>query len=258
MKRPMPAIKIVLMTHTAQLATLPGGAQYSEWSKTGTCRPAPLPRHARTAPKAIYDGLWVGMRARLVVPPTRSNAHTSTTSSVSIPPRPRRRALPATGMEYYQRARSTAVYHASKRGAWPAGTASCSMHTHVGEGARDRLRAESPRRSLGRSPTSSPASATRTNAAQAQTNISTLLGAIRRFETTHRDAGRYVIFRLAHATWATPSQAQAMHDAGVEADVNLESNVATGAYPVARMPLGADAARESTPPLAQIQRPTSS
>ena len=56
----------------------------------------------------------------------------------------------------------------------------------------------------------------------------------RRIRTLHD----YVVFRLAHATWASDDEAQAMHDEGVEADVNLESNVATGAYPMARMPLG--------------------
>jgi hypothetical protein len=64
------------------------------------------------------------------------------------------------------------------------------------------------------------------------------LAVIGRFERAHPDVARYVVFRLAHATWATPQQAQSMHDASVEADVNLESNVATGAYPIARMPLG--------------------
>jgi len=78
----------------------------------------------------------------------------------------------------------------------------------------------------------------RTNVRQAGENISVLLAAIARFKQAHPDADQFVIFRMAHVTWASATQAQAMHDEKVEADVNLESNVATGAYPRARMPLG--------------------
>ena len=48
MGKPLPVVTFVLMTHTSQLATLPGGSQYSEWSKTGTCR-------ARDAPAGAGD-----------------------------------------------------------------------------------------------------------------------------------------------------------------------------------------------------------
>ena len=76
---------------------------------------------------------------------------------------------------------------------------------------------------------------------QAHSNIGTLLGAIRTFEAAHPDTNDFLVFRLAHDTWASDDEAQAMHDEGVEADVSLESNVATGAYPIARMPIGAAA-----------------
>ncbi|HXO16687.1 MAG TPA: hypothetical protein VN909_00820, partial [Candidatus Dormibacteraeota bacterium] len=118
------------------------------------------------------------------------------------------------------------------------GTEKLLVHTHVGEGAAIDYAPNPPARPWTFQRIFSALPPTRTNAAQAQTNISTLLSAIGAFERRHRDARAYVVFRLAHATWATPAQARAMHDEGVEADVNLESNVATGAYPLARMPLG--------------------
>ncbi len=54
MRRAMPDVTFVLMTHTSQLATLSGGNQYSEWSKTGRCAPVDLPAALRTDPAAIY------------------------------------------------------------------------------------------------------------------------------------------------------------------------------------------------------------
>jgi hypothetical protein len=92
---------------------------------------------------------------------------------------------------------------------------------------------------------------TLSNTAQARSNISILLAAIAQFEVEHPDVKDYVVFRLAHDTWATPEQAQAMHDEGVEADVSLESTVATGAYPIARMPLGGEVLSKEIDPIAQ-------
>jgi hypothetical protein len=87
------------------------------------------------------------------------------------------------------------------------------------------------------------------NAVQAELNISALLGAVAQFERTHPDARDYVIFRLAHDTWANEAQAGIMHDERVEADVSLKSNVATGAYPIARMPLGSTVVQDEVAPL---------
>jgi hypothetical protein len=112
------------------------------------------------------------------------------------------------------------------------------VHTHVGEGAAIAYAPTPPVQPWTFQALFSTLPPTRTNSAQAQANISILLAAIAQFEAAHPDVHDYVLFRLAHDTWATPAQAQAMHDEGVEADVNLESNVATGAYPIARMPLG--------------------
>ena len=47
----------VLMTHTSELATQNGGAQYSEWSKQGTCQSVDLPPRLRTPPDTIYNAL---------------------------------------------------------------------------------------------------------------------------------------------------------------------------------------------------------
>jgi hypothetical protein len=153
-------------------------------------------------------------------------------------------------MEYYQRLIG-AVYDAAKARRLAGWHGKLLVHTHVGEGAAIDYAPNPPVRPWTFQRLFSALPPTRTNAAQAQTNISTLLSAIGAFERRHRDARAYVIFRLAHATWATPAQARAMHDEGVEADVNLESNVATGAYPISRMPLGAAAVADAIDPIAR-------
>lgn len=63
MSKPMPEVKVVLMTHTSQLATLRGGTQYSEWSKTGACAAVPLPSALVTTPTPSTKRSWAGTRA---------------------------------------------------------------------------------------------------------------------------------------------------------------------------------------------------
>jgi hypothetical protein len=249
MKRPMPSIKIVLMTHTAQLAALSGGKQYGEWSKTGSCSATMLPEAIATAPKAIYDGLMGWNAGRAVVPATEAAQYFDDVVGIDTAA-PETTCFTGDGMEYYERL-AAAVYDASKSRRLAGWHGKLLIHTHVGEGAVVDYAPSPPPQPWSFVNLFASLPATRTNASQAQANISMLLGAIRRFKAEHPDAGRYVIFRLAHVTWASPLQARAMHDAGVEADVNLESNVATGAYPVARMPLGPALLANRILPLAQ-------
>ena len=239
MKRSAPSIKIVLMTHTAQLASLPGGRAYSEWSKSGICAPAPLPAALVTTPKMIYDALMGWDAGRAVVPPGEALRYFDDVVGIDTAA-PETNCFTPAGMAYY-RALIDAVYRAAKARRLASWRGKLLVHTHVGEGGVVDYAPNPPAQPWTFSNVFSKLPPTRANPAQAEANISTLLAAIRDFFAAHPDARRYLVFRLAHATWATPQQAQAMHDAGVEADVNLESNVATGAYPIARMPLGAAA-----------------
>jgi hypothetical protein len=236
MAKPMPTVKVVLMTHTAQLATLPGGAQYSEWSKTGACAAVLLPRALVTTPKMVYDGLMGWSAGRLVVSGAAAAPYFNTVVGIDTAA-PETTCFTSDGMRYYRQLIG-AVYDAAKARRLTGWHGKLLVHTHVGEGATIAYAPTPPAQPWTFQALFSRLPSTRTNSAQAQANISILLAAISQFEAAHPDVHDYVLFRLAHDTWATQAQAQTMHDEGVEADVNLESNVATGAYPIARMPLG--------------------
>jgi hypothetical protein len=249
MKKPMPSIKIVFMTHTAQLGTLSGGSQYSEWSKTGACTATALPAAIATTPQTIYNALMGWNAGKAVVPATEATRYFGEVVGIDTAA-PETTCFTSAGMAYYERL-VAAVYRASKARRLAGWHGKLLVHTHVGEGSVIDYAPVPPAAPWSFANLFASLPTTRTNAAQAQANISMLLAAIRRFQSEHPDASRYVIFRLAHVTWASPSQARAMHDAGVEADVNLESNVATGAYPIARMPLGTTLLADRIVPLAQ-------
>ncbi len=236
MGKPMPTVKVVLMTHTAQLATLPGGAQYSEWSKTGTCAAVVLPRGLVTTPKMVYDGLMGWSTGRLVVSGAAAAQFFNTVVGIDTAA-PETTCFTPDGMQYYAQL-IDAVYRAAKARRLAGWHGKLLVHTHVGEGAAIAYTPTPPAQPWTFQALFAALPPTRTNSAQAQANISILLAAIARFEEAHPDVHDFVLFRLAHDTWATQAQARAMHDEGVEADVNLESNVATGAYPISRMPLG--------------------
>jgi hypothetical protein len=249
MNKAMPEIKVVLMTHTSQLATLPGGARYSEWSKTGACAAVPLPSALVTTPKAIYDALMGWNAGVAVVPPAQAPRYFNTVIGIDTAA-PETTCFTRDGMRYYA-ALIAAVYDAARSRRLAGWRGKLLVHTHVGEGAAIAFAPSPPPQPWSFQSVFAKLPPTLSNTAQARNNITTLLAAIARFEAEHPDAKDYVVFRLAHDTWATPEQAQAMRDEGVEADVNLESNVATGAYPIARMPLGGDLVSKEIDPVAQ-------
>ncbi len=249
MNRPMPTVKIVLMTHTAQLATQPDGKSYSEWSKSGTCKAVPLPTGLVTTPKMVYDALLGWDAGRPVVPAAQARQYFDEVVGIDTAA-PETTCFSPTGMAYYERLVG-AVYDAAKSRRLAGWRGKLLVHTHVGEGGIVYYAPRPPLQPWSFQTMFAALPPARSNAGQARDNISTLLAAIARFERAHPDAHDYVVFRLAHDTWATAAQARAMHDEQVEADVNLESNVATGAYPVARMPLAARLLAERIDPLAR-------
>ncbi|HZY98294.1 MAG TPA: hypothetical protein VFE36_01840 [Candidatus Baltobacteraceae bacterium] len=235
--KPMPVIRFVLMTLTAQLATLPGGTTYSEWSKTGTCAAVPLPKAIETSPETIYSSL-MGLKGDGRPAVARGERFQYWTSVVGIDTAgPETTCFSGDGMTYFSHL-ADAVYRAAKDRRALGWRGKLLVHTHVGEGSAIDYVPAAPLQPWTFGDAFAHLPSQLTNTQQAGENISALLGAIARFRQAHPDADRYVIFRLAHVTWANAAQAQTMHGERVEADVNLESNVATGAYPISRMPLG--------------------
>ncbi len=249
MRRPMPTVKVVLMTHTAQLATQPGGASYSEWSKTGTCKAVALPAGLVTTPKMVYDALMGWDAGRPVVPAAQARPYFDSVVGIDTAA-PETTCFSDAGMAYYQKLIG-AVYDAAKSRRIAGWRGKLLVHTHVGEGSAIYYTPTPPPMPWSFQSMFAALPSARTNKDQAHENISMLLAAIARFERAHPDAHDYILFRLAHATWASSEQAAMMHGERVEADVNLESNVATGAYPVARMPLGAQLLADRIDPLAR-------
>src|SRR5699024_416897 len=75
-----------------------------------------------------------------------------------------------------------------------------------------------------------------TNPAAAQRNIGKLLEAVATVRASHPNLDKYVIIRFGHVTHATLKQAKRMAQLHVEADINLDSNIATSAWGIAQMP----------------------
>jgi hypothetical protein len=238
MGKPMPDIKIVLMTHTSELASLAGGTQYSEWSKQGSCEPVDFPSYLKTSPEIVQNAL-LGKSddgSTDVIPAAQLPAYEDAVVGIDTAG-PETTCFTGDGMAYYEKL-VEAVYNASKARRAAGWHGKLLVHTHVGEGAAIDYAPSPPPLPWTFVNTFATLPPVRSDPSQAHENIGTLLGAIKTFERAHPDARDYVVFRLAHDTWASDDEAAAMYDEGVEADVNLESNVATGAYPLARMPLG--------------------
>lgn len=237
MHRPQPVVRFVLMTHTAQLATQPGGTSYSEWSETGVCRDVPLPSALRTSPQTVENALLARDDAgRSIVPPQRRAQFFAAVAGIDTAG-PETTCFTPGGMAYY-RDLVNAVYAAAKERRRLGWHGKLLVHTHVGEGGVIDYAPSPPPQPWTFGNAFSTFPPVRSNSAQAGLNISALLAAIAQLERERPDLRDYVVFRMAHATWANQAQAAAMHDEGIEADVNLESNVATGAYPLSRAPIG--------------------
>jgi len=67
---------------------------------------------------------------------------------------------------------------------------------------------------------------------EARKNIEYILEAIKELKEQYKDINDYVVFRLGHLTHIDSALAQKAKKLGVAADVNLNSNLATGAWPV--------------------------
>ena len=235
--KPMPDIRFVLMTLTPELAALPGGATFSEWSKSGSCAPVPLPKAIETTPDTIFGALMgLDGAGAPVIPASAQRKYFSDVVGIDTAG-PETTCFTDYGMAYFGRL-ADAVYRAAKARRALSWHGKLLIHTHVGEGSTIDYVPTAPLQPWTFGDAFAHLPPQRTNTQQAGENISVLLRAISRFKQAHPDADQYVIFRMAHVTWADAAQAQAMHDERVEADVNLESNVATGAYPLTRMPLG--------------------
>lgn len=240
---PVPSIRILLMTHTAELAESADGGSYSTFVPTRRCLDTPWSdkfKRPRTTPQTVENAL-LGQEesGKPVVTEDQRQGFFDTVIGIDTAA-PELTCFTKAGMTHYVEL-VEAVYQAAKirreRFGWQG---KLLVHTHVGEGFSVYYGKDPPSRPwkqsdvFGALPDVSRNETT--NPQAAHDNIDMLLAAIATVEQKHSDIHRYVVFRLGHVTWADQAQAELMAKEEIEADVNLDSNIATGAYPFSRMP----------------------
>lgn len=241
----VPTIRILLMTASAELGQKRKDDKdyYSSFAADGTCQDVPLSDAARTSPAALENGL-LGREAdgKPVISKDDEERFFSTVVGIDTAG-PEVTCFSEAGMTQYKRM-IDAVYSAAKRRREMGWQGKLLVHTHAGEGFTVYYGRRQPAEPwtfpgvFGALPGDDDQISV-SNERQAHDNIGMALAAIAEEEEAHKDIHQYVVFRLGHVTWADQPQADSMAHEEVEADVNLDSNLATNAYPILRMPASA-------------------
>lgn len=152
------------------------------------------------------------------------------------------------GMTYYRQP-VDAVYHASKTHRGMGWDGKLLVHTHVGEGFAVYYDQHQPPKPWTFDSVFSELPVLDdnvvSNAQAPRDNITQLLDAVEQVRADYPDLDRYVAIRFGPLTHATLDQAKRMADLRIEADVNFNSNIATGAWSLAQMPEGRTLADEA-------------
>jgi len=110
------------------------------------------------------------------------------------------------------------------------------VHTHCGEGFAIYYNTTPASNTFenvfGSFPVYSTPPNARTNPYAPRENIKLVVEAIQEVKNNISDIDCYIIFRLGHVTHIDPETAFLMGSLGIEADVNLDSNLVTGALPI--------------------------
>lgn len=243
-----PRVRVILMTHTDQLGENAAGDAYETFEHTGRCHAVPLPSALRLGPDQMYDALLGRNRSgRDVIPADARTDFFDTLVGIDTAG-PEMTCFSPAGMAYYE-ALVDAVYraaHARRALGWRG---KLLVHTHVGEGFTAYYARTPPPQPWTFSSVfaSVPVLAGNvvTNAAAPRANIGMLIGAVAQVRHAHPDLDDYVVIRFGHVAHATLAQAEAMARLHIEADINLDSNLATGAWSFADMPDGAVATQRA-------------
>ncbi|MGH8225097.1 MAG: hypothetical protein ACRER1_02945 [Gammaproteobacteria bacterium] len=236
---PMPRVRIILMTLTYQLGENQAGDAYSSFEHTGVCHEVPLAASLKLSPDTMYHALLgEDGDGKRIVPDASLDEFFATVAGIDTAG-PEITCFSRDGMDYYRNL-VAAVYRAAKARRAMGWNGKLLVHTHVGEGFTTYYAKQPPAEpwTFDNVFAELPVLAGNdiTNAQAPQDNISMLLAAIAEVEADYPDIADYVVFRLGHVTHATAEQAQTMANEQVEADVNLDSNLATGAWSFAQMP----------------------
>lgn len=236
---PVPEVRIILMTHTHELGQDADGSTFQTFEHSGQCHAEPLPAALRMSPELLYNALLGrDQDGQPVVDPAQQIAFFDALAGLDTAA-PEMTCFTDAGMAHYQRLIDATLRAAKARRAlgW---TGKLLVHTHVGENFGVYYAQQPPARPwtfdtvFAQLPVLSGNVVT--NAEVPGHNIDQVLDAIEQARRDLPELDDYVIIRLGHVTYASAAQAQRMAELGVEADVNLDSNLSTGSWSLTAMP----------------------
>lgn len=253
---PAPRVRIILMTHTKQLGVGPQGEDYRTFEYSGACHWEQLNPALKLGPQQMYLALLGRNKSGAdIVPDDADRAFFNTLVGIDTAA-PETTCFTDAGMAYYRRL-VDAVYRAAKKRRADGWDGKLLVHTHVGEGFSVYYGKQQPQKPWTFDKVFAQVPELDgnivTNPQAARNNITQLLNAVAKIRASHPDLDRYVVIRFGHVTHATLAQARRMAQLHVEADINLDSNIATGAWGFAQMPAHKRLAARATAAAAQPQ-----
>lgn len=233
-----PTVRVLLMTHTSELGTTSDNHEWLQYGKTGRCEKSsgPLIVGAEVVHNAL---LGKGKNGEdLLAPGELKDFMNGVIGIDTAGPEitcftgPESADAQGAGMNDYKHL-VRSVYMAARERRAANWHGKLLIHTHVGEGGTTY---QWPKDSKTLNPfaTFPPVHMNGDNepvhVIQARKNIKMLIQAISEMKSEIKDLDDFIVFRFGHVTHADVSDAWAMKALGIEADVNLASNVATRAY----------------------------
>jgi hypothetical protein len=235
--KPTPEIKVLLMTHTSELGATPDGKNWMQYGETGKCEPVSgkKTKPLGTTPDTLKYAL-IGKRpdGTEMVRPEERAAFLNEVIGIDTAA-PEITCFTPAGMKRFKQL-ATSVYQAARQRRSDGWHGKLLIHTHVGEGSPTYRIAQIPKEGPKEIFKSFPeiwqdkTPATPVHIRQAAENIKLLIQAVKELHALYADLDDYLVFRFGHVTNADLADATEMKSLNIEADINLESNIATGAY----------------------------
>jgi hypothetical protein len=230
---PKPEIKVLLMTHTSELGAVDGKKWMHYATESGACERAELKQELLTSPATIQNALLGNDDAgKSLLNANERTAFLNTVIGIDTAG-PEITCFTKEGMERFKEW-ARAVYKAALERRKLGWHGKLLVHTHVGEGGTIYQITALPK-PPGDLFKSFPVVLFNKNknpvyVDEGRRNIDLLIEAVRNLQSDIPGIQDYVVFRFGHVTQAQEKEAQDMKSLHIEADINLDSNLATGAY----------------------------
>jgi hypothetical protein len=240
---PVPEIKVLFMTHTSELGATDNGQEWMEFASdpAGQCVPWQKPPASTSADEIRQALLGKDSAGNDLIEPNERAAYLNDVVGIDTAG-PEITCFTSSsnskdqGMDRYK-ALVRAVYSAAKERRSAGWHGKLLVHTHVGEGGTTYLIENVPSGEAARFIFKSfpairmdPATGKPAHVEHSARNMKLLLKAVEELKSEISDLDDYIVFRFGHVTNADMEDALAMKRLGIEADINLESNISTGAY----------------------------